>query len=237
MALKHVGRVKNTGRRCIVVFREIYNEKGHVIDPDNCLVVETDTLPDAEHQDFMRIIEGDNAQSTGDLYNVLVRERLGNGLAALEWLNSSRRLRKFPTNNIELIPDANTTLGLDTLNTIVKMQKTGASAEDIENVLRDDTDEAPRNATTLNDYVEKAVEEVAEESAEVAKMPDTEASEQPGSTPLDVAAIAKGYVTQAKMLEAQAALLMKQADRLTNSLKPKAKKTTVVKEPAKQKES
>jgi hypothetical protein len=40
--LKHIGRVANTNVKCVVVFREIYDEKGNVIDPNNCLVVETE---------------------------------------------------------------------------------------------------------------------------------------------------------------------------------------------------
>ena len=155
-SLKHVGRVKNTGRRCVVVFREMYDEKGVVLDENHCLVFETENLPDAEHQDLMRIIESEQAQTTGDLFNVLSRTRLGTGEPALSWLASSNRLRKFPTSNIELTPDSRTRLGLDTLNKIVKMQKAGASESDINNVLRDDTDSAPREASSIADAMQEA---------------------------------------------------------------------------------
>jgi hypothetical protein len=67
--MNHVGRVENTGRRCLVVFREVYDEKGNVIEPDKCLVVETDTLPDFAHQDLMSIVESEPAQREGEFFN------------------------------------------------------------------------------------------------------------------------------------------------------------------------
>lgn len=222
-SLKHVGRIKNTGRRCVIVFREMYNDKGEVVDENNCLIFESESLPDAEHQDLMRIIESDTAQSTGDLFNVLSRSRLGNGLPALNWLSSSQRLRKFPTDNIELTPDSTTVIGLDTLNKIVKMQKAGASQKDIENALKDDTDMPPRVAETVTADVEKESET------------QPQVDSQPGDDGvLDDAAIAKSYLNQAELFEKQAADLRAQAYELDGSLKPKrSRKTPPTKAPAK----
>jgi hypothetical protein len=215
-ALKHVGRIKNTGRRCVVVFREIYNDKGHVVDENNCLVFETESLPDAEHQDLMRIVESDQAQTTGDLFNVLGRSRLGTGEQALNWLASSNRLRKYPSNNVDLTPDSTTVIGLDTLNKIVKMQKAGASQADIENVLRDDTDSSPRDATNAVDSMTEVSDAVEAPSGDVV---------------MDDAALAVSYIDQAKMFEAQAKDLRVQA----KALKPAAKKRApTAKKPAKQ---
>ena len=44
--MKHIGRVSNTGMKCIVVFREMYDARGNVEDPNHCLIVETGRLPD-----------------------------------------------------------------------------------------------------------------------------------------------------------------------------------------------
>jgi|TARA_R110000851_G_scaffold12905_3_gene44445 hypothetical protein len=215
-ALKHVGRIKNTGRRCVVVFREIYNTEGHVVDENNCLVFETESLPDAEHQDLMRIVESDQAQTTGDLFDVLGRSRLGTGEQALNWLASSNRLRKYPSNNVDLTPDSSTVIGLDTLNKIVKMQKAGASQADIENVLRDDTDSSPRDATNAVDSMTEVSDAVEAPSGDVV---------------MDDAALAVSYIDQAKMFEAQAKDLRVQA----KALKPAAKKRApTAKKPAKQ---
>jgi len=203
--LKHVGQVINTGRRCVVVFREIYNEKGEVVEPDNCLIVETDSLPDMQHQDMMRIVEGEPAQQTGDLYNVLARERFTDGQMVLTWLNATGRLRKFPTNQILLTPDANNSLRLDKMNRIIEMQKAGQTQEQIENALVDDTDSAPR----------------AQSTAQTA--PSAPATE-PGV--LDDAALAKGLLEQAAQFESEVTRLREEAYTLDPSLKPKARRTT-----------
>ena len=203
--LKHVGQVINTGRRCVVVFREIYNEKGEVVEPDNCLIVETDSLPDMQHQDMMRIVEGEPAQQTGDLYNVFARERFTDGQMVLGWLNATGRLRKFPTNQILLTPDANNTLRLDKMNRIIEMQKAGQTQEQIENAIVDDTDSAPR----------------AQSTAQTA--PSAPATE-PGV--LDDTALAKGLLEQAAQFESEVTRLREEAYTLDPSLKPKARRTT-----------
>jgi hypothetical protein len=219
-SLKHVGRIKNTGSRCVVVFREMYNEKGAVVDKHSCLVFESQMLPDAEHQDLMRIIESEGAQSTGDLFNVLSRERLGNGVPALAWLNQNNRLRKFPTDNVEMTPDAQTTLGLDTLNKIVGMQASGATQAEIENALQDDTDNAPRSAATVADVVNTDVE------TPMVNSPQTD------DGVLGDADIAQHLLAQAVQFEAQAKDLKEQAILLDPSLKPKRGRAAAAKKSA-----
>ncbi len=212
-AMKHIGKIKNTGRRCVVVFREMYDEKGRVIDENNCLVFETESLPDAEHQDLMRILESENAQTTGDLFNVLARARLGTGDLALGWLQRSNRLRKFPTSNIEMTPDARTKLGLDTLNKIVKMQKSGASQQQIENALRNDTDMPPRQAEAVAlDIADDVFDPVVPGNVNALS----------GDGVLDDAAIAKSYLDQAELFAQRAQELREQAYNMNPALKPKA---------------
>jgi hypothetical protein len=208
--LKHVGHVINTGRRCIVVFREIYNQDGSVMEADNCLVMETDSLPDLVHQDMMRIVEGGPAQSTGNLYEVLTRERLSDGTVALNWLHGSNRLRKYPTNNIMLTPDSNNELRLDKMNRILTLQESGASQQEIENVMVDDTDGAPRTST----------------SAQTA--PPVKETE---SGILDDSAIAQQRLQQAETFLQEAERLKTEAYELDPSLKPKtrAKRTSTKK--------
>lgn len=199
--LKHVGQVTNTGRRCVVVFREIYDENGNVLEPDSCLVVETDGLPDMHHQDIMRIVESDPAQSTGNLYEVFARERLTDGAPALNWLHASGRLRKYPTNQILMTPNANNTLRLDKLNRIIEMQKSGASQQEIENAVVDDTDAPPRTSTT----------------AQTTPPP----AEPAADGVLDDKALAKNLITQAETFLAEAERLKNEAYDLDPDLKPK----------------
>lgn len=229
--LKHVGRVKNTGRRCVVIFREIYDDKGHVVDDQNCLIVETDSLPDAEHQDILRIVESEPAQATGDVFNIFARQRLGNGTPALSWLAQTNRLRKVPTNKIEMTPDSRTVLALDKLNKIVKMQKTGASEADIKRVLQDDTDMPPREASLMAESAQDFKEPTNESE------PVQEPASQPGTEGvLDDSSIAQNYVNQAEMFEKQAIELREQAYKLDPSLKPtRTRKEPPKKEPANKK--
>ena len=198
--LKHVGQITNTGRRCVVVFREIYNDAGDVIEPDNCLVIETDSLPDLQHQDIMRIVEGEPAQSTGNLYEVLGRERMTDGAVALRWLSEANRLRKYPTNNILLTPDNQNTLRLDKMNRIIQMQASGATQEQIENALVDDTDGPPRKQTS-------------------AQQAPTPPAGEPGV--LDDSAIAQQRLAQADTFLAEAERLRAEAYELDPTLKPK----------------
>lgn len=215
-SLKHVGRVKNTGRRCVIVFREIYDEKGHVIDENNCLVFESESLPSAEHQELMRIIESEAAQATGDLFNVLGRERLGNSSLALNWLVDTARLRKFPTDNVDLTPDAKTVIGLNTINKIVKMQKTGATEAEIASFLRKEADLSPAVAEDMSKDMVKPV----------TGKPDSSTTLQSGPNGvLNDATLATSYISQARVFEQRAKELRGQAKALIPT-KTRTKRTT-----------
>lgn len=218
--MKHVGMVANTGRRCIVVFREIYDDRGNVIDPDKCLVIETDSLPDHAHQDIISIVESEPAQRTGNFYEVLARSRMTEGSIALSWLHNNNRLAKYDTSNIYLLPDSSTKVRLDKINKIVALQKSGASQQDIENMMRDDTDQAPRqlNTTPVDSQITDSV---------------TQPLPQVNSV-IDNATLAENMLKSSEQLLEQAKALQLQAQELLkeNNLKkepvPKtrAKKTT-----------
>ena len=68
--MKHIGRVANTGLKCVVVFRQIYDENGNVTDDKHCLVVETERLPDMEHDDVVRVVESDAGQESAEFYEL-----------------------------------------------------------------------------------------------------------------------------------------------------------------------
>ena len=70
--LKHIGRVKSTGHRCIVVFRELHDKEGNVTDQNRCIVFSTENLQPTEHDDLIRIVESEPAQSTGDFTRFLL---------------------------------------------------------------------------------------------------------------------------------------------------------------------
>jgi len=197
--MKHVGRVENTGKRCIVVFREVYDEKGNVVEPDKCLVIESDSLPDFAHQDIMAILESEPAQRDGDFYNVLARTRLSNGEISLQWLHSQGRLRKYDTSNITLLPNSNSQISLKTLNRIIDLQKAGYDKSDIERIVKN-------NETVSMDRTQ---------------------SEPTVPEPLSDEDLAKTFISQAEAMVQESEKLYEKAYAMAPQLKPiKRKRTT-----------
>ena len=211
--MKHVGRIKNTGRRCVVVFRELYDEHGKVIDPYSCLVVETESLPDWVHQDFIRIVESTPSQESSDLYTVLARSRLSDGTISLNYMAQTKRLHKYSTDNVELIPNSNHKIALSTINRIIKMQKQGLSQQEIEVALRDDTDQPPRE---LREAIQST--EVSDKASD-----PIVTSPQSTTDVLDDSALAKQMLAQSKTFESEANELREKAYALDPTLKLKPK--------------
>ena len=81
--MKHVGQVANTGLKCIVVFRHIYDENGHITEPNNCLIVETERLPDMEHDDIVRVVESPSGQEAKEFNEIAHRSMFSDGINML----------------------------------------------------------------------------------------------------------------------------------------------------------
>lgn len=201
--MKHIGRVANTGMKCIVVFREIYDERGNVADPNHCLVVETERLPDMEHDDIIRVVESNAAQSANQFYEVAHRSMFSDGLNMLTKLHNRGYLRKYPTNQIELTPNPSTSIKLSEVNEIIRKQQSGMSEADIRNSMVDDTDKPPRTQTTFDPS--QTIDQA---------MPTSEAV-------LDDTAIAQGMLSQAETFLAEAKRLQEEAYAMAPGLKPK----------------
>lgn len=201
--MKHIGRVANTGMKCIVVFREIYDERGNVADSNHCLVVETERLPDMEHDDIIRVVESNAAQSANQFYEIAHRSMFSDGLNMLTKLHNRGYLRKYPTNQIELTPNPSTSIKLSEVNEIVRKQQSGMSEADIRNSMVDDTDKAPRTQLKLDPS--QTIDQA---------MPTAESV-------LDDNAIAKGMLSQAETFLAEAKRLQDEAYAMAPDLKPK----------------
>ena len=201
--MKHIGQVANTGLKCVVVFREIYDDNGHVTEPDNCLIVETERLPDMEHDDIVRVVESPAGQEAKEFYEIAHRSMFADGVNMLVKLNQMGYLKKYPTNQILMTPNSSTSIKLSEINEIVRKQNTGMSPQDIENSMVDDTDSAPRTATTLSpsQTIDQAV-------------PTNEQA-------MDDTAIAQNMLTQADTYEAEVLRLREEAYAMAPDLKPK----------------
>ena len=201
--LKHVGQIANTGLKCIVVFREIYDENGNVQEPDNCLVVETERLPDMEHDDIVRVVESPAGQEAEEFYQIAPRSMFADGINMLVKLNNRGYLKKYPTKQILMTPNSHTSVPLNEINEIIRKQKTGMSEQDITNSMVDDTDSAPRTATTLSpsQTIDQAV--------------------NTGEQAMDDTAQYQTMLEQAKTYEAEVTRLREEAYAMAPDLKPK----------------
>jgi hypothetical protein len=201
--LKHVGQVTNTGIKCVVVFREIYDERGNVQDRDHCLVVETDRLPDYAHDDVVRVVESAAGQEANEFYEIANRSYFSDGAPMLQEMHKRGWIKKYPTTNIAMTPNRSTSVNLSDINEIIRKQSTGMSEQDIRNTMVNDTDQPPRTQTSLDptQTIDQAV--------------------NTGEQALDDSAIAKGLLSQADTFLAEAERLQAEAYEMDPSLKPK----------------
>jgi len=198
--VKHVGRVANTGMKCVVVFREIYDDQGNVTEPDKCLVVETERLPDMEHDDVVRVVESPAGQEAAQFYEIAHRSMFGDGLNMLVKLNNRGYLKKYSTDEIIMTPNTHTSIKLSEINEVIRKQKSGMSQDDIANSMVDDTDQPPRTQSS---------------SQNTPPAPTTEADV------LDDTAIAKTMLSQAETYELEVKRLREEAYAMAPALKPK----------------
>ena len=203
--VKHVGQVANTGMKCIIVFREIYDENGNVMDPNHCLVVETERLPDMLHDDMVRVVESPTAQESAEFYTIAHRNMFSDGVNMLVKLHNTGLLKKYPTNQIMMTPNTYTSVPLSEVNEIIRKQNTGMSEADISNSMVNDTDKPPRTATTANLDPSQTIDQAI----------DT------GEQAMDDSAIAKTMIAQADTYELEVKRLREEAYAMAPDLKPK----------------
>ena len=195
MNTKHVGVLSNTGKKVVVVFRELPD------DPANCLVVDVDACPDWLHDDIINAVEEPGSQNTANFYEYAERKYLADGTNMLQTLHSSGRLMKQPTDNVKMTPNNSDSVGLTELNTLVRENNSAP-------VVSEPAGDSPaRKDTSIRNVVE-----------DIAQGP-TGTNEG-----LDDTAIAKSLLAQAKGFEVEAKILKAQAYELVPGLKPGPKK-------------
>lgn len=122
--LKHVGRIKSTGRRCLVVFRTLPN------DAFNCLVIQTESLTPDYHDQLIKLVESPAAQTSNEFSEVLARALFSDGSTMLPALHVKGHLTKVPTDAVELTPNNQTSVMLSDLNQMIAEQR-GISVQDL----------------------------------------------------------------------------------------------------------
>ena len=123
-ALKHIGRVTKTKKKCAVAYRVLPGE------PDNCLVVFTESLDAADHDSLINLIESNAGQTADEFADAMARSSLSDGRNMLAGFHKTGKLAKVATNLIEMTPNNNTSLPLDELNKTIAEQK-GVTVNDL----------------------------------------------------------------------------------------------------------
>jgi hypothetical protein len=196
-SFKHVGKIKNTGVRVLVVFRTLPGES------DKALVLPTATLPDAYHNSIMELVETDQAQQSFEFGELMFVRLFPDGRPMLQAMQSDNRLQKVSTSNVIMTPTNNNEVSLDQLNILISEQKNCTVDE-------------------LCTFVKGASKEKSETKEVVETEPSTKLQAS-NNAPLSDADIAKSYRSQADAMYKEAARLRKEADELDPPKKKVAK--------------
>ena len=190
--LKHVGRLTTNNRKLVVAYRTIPG------DPENCLVIHTESLDAADHDTLINMVESNAGQSANELSEVMARTQLTDGSNMLARFHQTGKLVKVATNIVELLPTRTTAVNLAELNQIVADQK-GVTIEELA---------MPTPST----------------GAPGTEAPVADAVVPTGETVLDDEALAAQYRSQADSMFKEAKSLREQAEKLAPT-KKKAKMT------------
>ena len=135
MAMKHVGRLIKSKRKVIVAYRVVPNE------PENCIVVATDSLDSGEHDALMTLVESEGGQNENEIANLMMRTRLPDGRNMLQGFHTTGKMMKMATDEVEMTPDTRSVIGLTELNELIASQQ-GVSVADLA-VQPNSSNEAP----------------------------------------------------------------------------------------------
>jgi hypothetical protein len=200
--VKHVGRVRSTGKKCIVVFRTLPG------DAYNCLIAPTENLPDSYHDAIINLVESSGGQSSNEFGEVMARSNFPDGSIMLAALHTQGRLIKVSTDQIDMIPNSTTRVQLSELNQIIAEQN-GVSVDAL----------SLKSGITEKLKVETEVQNVAD-IAPVAPVKFEEPAEVVADLN-DPVGTAKLYRSQADKLAKQAAEFRRKAEELAPTKKTK----------------
>jgi hypothetical protein len=116
-SLKHVGRIKATGKKVLVAYRTLPG------DAYSALVVPTENLPDDYHNAIINCVESPAAQESYEFAEALDRTQFPDGSRMLPSLHAKGRLVKISTDQVEMIPTIGVSILLSELNQIIAEQR------------------------------------------------------------------------------------------------------------------
>ena len=190
--IKHVGRVKSTGKKCLVAYRTLPGEA------HSCLVVPTENLPDSYHDALINLVQSTAGQDAYEFAEAMARTNFPDGSIMLAALHTQGRLIKLETSNVEMQPAPQVAILLSELNQIIAEQR-GVAVDDL----------------SLKDSAMGKKEEAKAATARKEEAPVS------STEPLTDEALAKKYRSDADRLSKEAAELRRQAESLVPTKKAK----------------
>ena len=181
--LKHVGKIKNTGSKVLVVFRTLPGES------NMALVVQTSPLSDQYHNAIIDLVDQDVAQDAWEFGEILFTRPFPDGRPMLQALQADNRLIKVATDSVIMTPTPNSEISLHELNSFIAEQK---------NCAIDDLYTFTKGAPAKKEGVKKVEDAVSVAASTNEVLTDRD--------------IARNFRSQADAMYKEAARLRKQAE-------------------------
>ena len=199
--IKHIGRMRATGRKVVVAYRTLPGES------DAALVIPTEALSPEQHDALITLVESNAGQAAYEFAEALARSHFPDGQIMLNQLHFSKKLVKVKTSDVDMIPNLQASIELAQLNQMIAEQK-GISVNDL--ALGNNT-EMPKTIASVNEMPPSKPEAFEVKTPVQATSPLTDED------------LAKKFRSDADRLSKEAAELRRQAE----SLAPTKKKTAV----------
>lgn len=184
---KHVG--EHNGKKVVIIEKSIPGE------PHMCAVVYSTNIPSKFHDDIMKLLESSEGQSEREFGLILNRRQSSDGRNLLQAIAQEGYLKKAPTNQVIVKPNAASAIRLDELNNLLRMAGEGEEAiAKLEKLDRESGFKDTRKNPGTN-----VVQEVVP---------------APTAGVMDDTALAANYVSQATRMKTEAQALIAEAQRL-----------------------
>lgn len=209
--VKHVGRIKGSGSKVIVVFRTLPGESDHA------LVLPVSAMTADQHDSIMKLLDTPQAQSAFEFGEMMFIRSFPDGRRMLTACQRDNMLTKMATTKIIMTPNTSDEIVLSDLNVLIAEQK-NCAVDDLYTFVSGASgtkDATAEEIATVQDLEKPPVSET---------LPSNEAVNT-GDHVLTDDELAKQFRSQADALYKEAARLRKEADELD----PPAKRTTPAK--------
>lgn len=200
---KHVG--EHNGKKVVLVEKSIPGE------PHMCAVIYSSIIPSKYHDDIMALLESNEGQAEKEFGLIMNRRMASDGMNLLQACAQEGYVKKVPTNQVIVKPNASSSIRLDELNTLLHAAGQGKEAIDkLEQMERESGMKDTRKNPSITAKTKKV--EVADSTAVVDLLDDRH--------------LASNYASQSVRMRTEAQALIAEADRLEKEAKkldPKVK--------------